>query len=87
MNEFEQRHINCFETLVGVVLGLVVYGIVMGLGIGLTFIPVETKFFLAIGLIVMIFATAGFVLYIVLVAKDYSKTRERFIVAAKVRGD
>lgn len=83
MNEFEQRHINCFETLVGVVLGLVIYSIVMGLGIGLTFIPVEPKFFFAIGLMIMIFATAGFILYIVSVAKEYSKTREQFITADK----
>lgn len=83
MNEFEQRHINCFETLVGVVLGLVIYGIVMGLGIGLTCIPVETKFFFAIGLITMIFGTAGFVWYMILVAKDYSKTREQFLTTDK----
>lgn len=79
MNEFEQRHINCFETLVGVVLGLVIYSIVMGLGIGLTCIPEEIKFFFAIGVIVMIFGTGGFVWYMISVAKDYSKTREQFL--------
>lgn len=83
MNEFEQRHINCFETLVGVVLGLVTYSIVMGLGIGLTCIPVETKFFFVIGLIVLIFATGCFVLYMISVAKDYSNTREQFITTNK----
>lgn len=79
MTEFEKRHINCFETLVGVVLGLVICSVLIGIGVGLLFVPIAKEVFQIISIVIFIFVPAGFIYYIVSVAMDYSKLRSSFI--------
>lgn len=79
MTEFEKRHINCFETLVGVVLGLVICSVLMGLGVGLLFIPFAKEVFQIISIVIFIFVPAGFIYYMISIANEYSKARQALI--------
>ena len=79
MTEFERRHINCFETLVGVVLGLVICSVLMGLGVGLLFVPFAKEVFQIISIVIFIFVPAGFIYYMISIAMEYSKARQALI--------
>ena len=79
MTEFERRHINCFETLVGVVLGLVICSILIGIGVGLLFVPFAKEVFQIISIVIFLFTPAGFIYYMISIAMEYSKARQALI--------